>query len=292
MPESSWPSWRFTLCAPTTLLLAGVTSSALCWTPWTDMPLGHSIRVSEAIFVCFASCEFKVVANVPLNPLNKRVLSTHTIQYKFVLVSNPIGHCPHEVVGVTTTFDFAQCCVLKHTKWRANMEYANRLRLKRFSFRNRNWASFNWKCLYVCKLINSCLKLFFIGTKFGAMLDQLTDRCGTMGLLVTLSYFYPSYMFLFQLSMAIDVSCHWLYMQSYVVNLIFIMIYILDIFDVNLLPGRLCRARHRTSSSIRTRIGSCGCTTKRTYSPLCVAATSFFTQLCICWTSPTDRHVS
>lgn len=54
----------------------------------------------------------------------------------------------------------------------------------------------------------------FSGTKFGAMLDQLTDRCGTMGLLVTLSYFYPTYMFLFQLSMAIDVACHWLYMQS------------------------------------------------------------------------------
>ncbi|KAG5672464.1 hypothetical protein PVAND_002591 [Polypedilum vanderplanki] len=51
-------------------------------------------------------------------------------------------------------------------------------------------------------------------TKFGAMLDQLTDRCGTMGLLVTLSYFYPKYMFWFQLSMAIDVSCHWFYLHT------------------------------------------------------------------------------
>lgn len=51
-------------------------------------------------------------------------------------------------------------------------------------------------------------------TKFGAMLDQLTDRCGTMGLLVTLSYFYPKYMFLFQLSMAIDISCHWIFLHS------------------------------------------------------------------------------
>lgn len=53
-----------------------------------------------------------------------------------------------------------------------------------------------------------------IATKFGAMLDQLTDRCGTMGLLVTLSYFYPKYMFWFQLSMAIDVSCHWFYLHT------------------------------------------------------------------------------
>jgi CDP-diacylglycerol--inositol 3-phosphatidyltransferase len=55
---------------------------------------------------------------------------------------------------------------------------------------------------------------FSLATKFGAMLDQLTDRCGTMGLLVTLSYFYPKYMFWFQLSMAIDVACHWFYLHT------------------------------------------------------------------------------
>lgn len=48
------------------------------------------------------------------------------------------------------------------------------------------------------------------------MLDQLTDRCGTTGLLVTLAYFYPKYMFWFQLSIAIDVACHWLFMQTQV----------------------------------------------------------------------------
>lgn len=52
------------------------------------------------------------------------------------------------------------------------------------------------------------------GTKFGALLDQLTDRCGTMCLLVTLSHFYPSYMFLFQLSMAIDVAGHWIFLHT------------------------------------------------------------------------------
>ncbi|XP_068218779.1 CDP-diacylglycerol--inositol 3-phosphatidyltransferase [Palaemon carinicauda] len=52
------------------------------------------------------------------------------------------------------------------------------------------------------------------GTKFGAMLDQLTDRCGTMCLLVTLGHFYPKYMFLFQMSMAIDISCHWLHLHT------------------------------------------------------------------------------
>uniref|UniRef100_A0A336KH25 CDP-diacylglycerol--inositol 3-phosphatidyltransferase n=1 Tax=Culicoides sonorensis TaxID=179676 RepID=A0A336KH25_CULSO len=51
-------------------------------------------------------------------------------------------------------------------------------------------------------------------SKFGAMLDQLTDRCGTMGLLVTLCTFYPKYMFIFQLSITIDIACHWLYLHS------------------------------------------------------------------------------
>lgn len=61
-------------------------------------------------------------------------------------------------------------------------------------------------------------RYFNQSTKFGAMLDQLTDRCGTMGLLVTLSYFYPQYMFWFQLSMAIDVSCHWFYLHTTVLQ--------------------------------------------------------------------------
>jgi len=56
----------------------------------------------------------------------------------------------------------------------------------------------------------------FLGTKFGAILDQLTDRCGTMSLCIALSNFYPKYMFLFQLSCVIDIACHWIYLHSYV----------------------------------------------------------------------------
>ncbi|XP_064619167.1 CDP-diacylglycerol--inositol 3-phosphatidyltransferase-like isoform X2 [Lineus longissimus] len=51
-------------------------------------------------------------------------------------------------------------------------------------------------------------------SKFGAMLDMLTDRCATMCLLVVLSQFYPSYMILFQLSMSLDIASHWLFMHS------------------------------------------------------------------------------
>ncbi|XP_069508118.1 CDP-diacylglycerol--inositol 3-phosphatidyltransferase isoform X2 [Ambystoma mexicanum] len=52
------------------------------------------------------------------------------------------------------------------------------------------------------------------GTKFGAMLDMLTDRCATMCLLVNLSLLYPSCTILFQLSMTIDVASHWLHLHS------------------------------------------------------------------------------
>ncbi|XP_015119686.1 CDP-diacylglycerol--inositol 3-phosphatidyltransferase isoform X2 [Diachasma alloeum] len=41
-------------------------------------------------------------------------------------------------------------------------------------------------------------RYFNQSTKFGAMLDQLTDRVGTMCLLVNLSMFYPAYAFWFQ----------------------------------------------------------------------------------------------
>lgn len=84
------------------------------------------------------------------------------------------------------------------------------------------WVSFLKKSIIgtLCHLLAihcQCVtnyKWNIAATKFGAMLDQLTDRCGTMGLLITLSYFYPKYMFWFQLSTAIDVSCHWFYLHT------------------------------------------------------------------------------
>lgn len=57
------------------------------------------------------------------------------------------------------------------------------------------------------RALNQCSRL-------GSMLDMLTDRAATMCLLVTLSYFYPTYMFWFQISMTIDIVSHWLHMQS------------------------------------------------------------------------------
>ncbi|KAB0791563.1 hypothetical protein PPYR_03363 [Photinus pyralis] len=57
-------------------------------------------------------------------------------------------------------------------------------------------------------------RYFDQSTKFGAMLDQLTDRCGTMCLCAVLISFYPRYSFWLLLSMTIDIACHWIFLHT------------------------------------------------------------------------------
>lgn len=51
-------------------------------------------------------------------------------------------------------------------------------------------------------------------TRFGAILDQLTDRVGTMCLNMVLGVFYADYLFLFQLSNLIDIAGHWIHIWA------------------------------------------------------------------------------
>uniref|UniRef100_A0A0N4ZN08 CDP-diacylglycerol--inositol 3-phosphatidyltransferase n=1 Tax=Parastrongyloides trichosuri TaxID=131310 RepID=A0A0N4ZN08_PARTI len=51
-------------------------------------------------------------------------------------------------------------------------------------------------------------------SRFGAMLDQLTDRCTFMALLICLSVFYPSFTFIFQMIAIIDIASHWLHLHA------------------------------------------------------------------------------
>lgn len=53
------------------------------------------------------------------------------------------------------------------------------------------------------------------GTRFGAMLDMLTDRCATMCLLVNLALLDPPRALLYQLSMSLDVASHWLHLHRW-----------------------------------------------------------------------------
>ncbi|XP_012287986.1 CDP-diacylglycerol--inositol 3-phosphatidyltransferase [Orussus abietinus] len=91
------------------------------------------------------------------------------------------------------------------------------LALISFYFMPRNYVIASW-CYIISGLLDAvdghAARYFNQSTKFGGMLDQLTDRVGTMCLLVTLSQFYPAYTFWFQLSMAIDIACHWIYLHT------------------------------------------------------------------------------
>ncbi|XP_043478108.1 CDP-diacylglycerol--inositol 3-phosphatidyltransferase [Leptopilina heterotoma] len=91
------------------------------------------------------------------------------------------------------------------------------LALISFYFMPTNHIIASW-CYITSALLDAfdghAARYFNQSTKFGAILDQLTDRCGTMCLLVTLSHFYPAYTFWFQLSMAIDIACHWIFLHT------------------------------------------------------------------------------
>uniref|UniRef100_UPI00358ECFBE CDP-diacylglycerol--inositol 3-phosphatidyltransferase-like isoform X2 n=1 Tax=Myxine glutinosa TaxID=7769 RepID=UPI00358ECFBE len=55
-------------------------------------------------------------------------------------------------------------------------------------------------------------------SRFGAMLDMLTDRCATACLIVNLALLYPSATPLFQLSLSLDLASHWLHTHSSVLK--------------------------------------------------------------------------
>ena len=76
--------------------------------------------------------------------------------------------------------------------------------------------AFNQSNEMICsmKLIDYLTDNLYLGSKFGAMLDMLTDRCATMCLYATLCSFYPSYLFFFQIVMICDVSCHWIHLHT------------------------------------------------------------------------------
>jgi len=56
------------------------------------------------------------------------------------------------------------------------------------------------------------------GSKFGAMLDMMTDRCATVSLLITLGHLIPEWFPYFVAMALIDITSHWYQMYSYVLG--------------------------------------------------------------------------
>ncbi|KRX13363.1 CDP-diacylglycerol--inositol 3-phosphatidyltransferase [Trichinella nelsoni] len=59
-------------------------------------------------------------------------------------------------------------------------------------------------------------RFFNQNSRFGAMLDMLTDRCTTLCLLFVLCHFYPNLILLFQMIGSIDIASHWLHMHWFI----------------------------------------------------------------------------
>eukprot|EP00042_Codosiga_hollandica_P033942 m.233326 g.233326 ORF g.233326 m.233326 type:complete len:217 (-) comp54290_c0_seq2:130-780(-) len=51
-------------------------------------------------------------------------------------------------------------------------------------------------------------------TKFGAVLDMVSDRCTTVALAVTCAQLHPQYTVAFQLFIILDIASHWIHMYS------------------------------------------------------------------------------
>eukprot|EP01033_Poteriospumella_lacustris_P018561 gene18561-13365_t len=60
---------------------------------------------------------------------------------------------------------------------------------------------------YVARAFKQC-------SKFGGVLDMVTDRVSTCGLLVVVSHLYPKYNLAFILLIVLDITSHWFHVQS------------------------------------------------------------------------------
>ena len=56
--------------------------------------------------------------------------------------------------------------------------------------------------------------LFPKGSKFGGVLDMVTDRVSSCGLLVIVSHLYPTYKLHFNLLIVLDITSHWFHVMS------------------------------------------------------------------------------
>ncbi|CAN0087100.1 unnamed protein product [Pylaiella littoralis] len=85
-------------------------------------------------------------------------------------------------------------------------------------------ADTNWKASFLCYVLafagdavdGAVARYFNQSSQFGAVLDMVTDRCSTAGLLMVLSRLYKEATpaFLFLLLMFIDLFSHWMHVQS------------------------------------------------------------------------------
>ena len=84
------------------------------------------------------------------------------------------------------------------------------------------YAVKSWKTSLICYLIafggdvidGYVARKFQQSSKFGGILDMVTDRVSTCGFLVILSHLYPKYTFHMVMLIVLDISSHWFHVMS------------------------------------------------------------------------------
>jgi CDP-diacylglycerol--inositol 3-phosphatidyltransferase len=84
------------------------------------------------------------------------------------------------------------------------------------------YAKIDWKITVISYLLAFCgdvvdgfvARAFNQCSNYGGILDMVTDRVSTCGLLVILTHFYENYTFVFIMLIVLDISSHWFHVLS------------------------------------------------------------------------------
>ena len=87
-----------------------------------------------------------------------------------------------------------------------------------FYFSNVNWqiCTIFYLLAFAGDVVDGYIaRLFNQSSKYGGILDMITDRVSTCGFLTILSSLYPSYSFYFIMLIVLDISSHWFHVMRY-----------------------------------------------------------------------------
>ena len=87
-----------------------------------------------------------------------------------------------------------------------------------FYFSNNNWqlCTIFYLLAFAGDVVDGYIaRLFNQSSKYGGILDMITDRVSTCGFLAILSSLYPSYSFYFIMLIVLDISSHWFHVMRY-----------------------------------------------------------------------------
>ncbi|VDN04125.1 unnamed protein product [Thelazia callipaeda] len=101
----------------------------------------------------------------------------------------------------------------------SNMIGYMRIILALLSFEAMTYAPWRAAICYVFSAASDAIdgyvaRIHNQSSRFGAMLDMLTDRCALMALVMCCGNFYSNYLFFFQMSAVIDIASHWFYFHA------------------------------------------------------------------------------